>query len=73
MAESGQTQVVRCKRNEVAKALPTAHVAVPLMVRLDRQLLQAAPHLRLILQFGVGVEGIDIPTVSCSHAWPRAL
>ena len=56
-------QVIRCERSQVAAALQTAHVAVPLMSRLDRQLLLAGPKLRLILQFGVGMEGVDLDAV----------
>jgi len=38
-------------------------VAVPLMCKLDAQLLRTAKRLKMIIQYGVGVEGIDIPEV----------
>ena len=56
-------QVVNCRRSELAAALQTAHIALPMMARLDRAALEAAPCLRMILQFGVGMEGCDIPAV----------
>jgi len=43
--------------------LPEADVAVPLMCKLDAQLLRTAKRLKMIIQYGVGVEGIDIPEV----------
>ena len=39
-------------------------MAVPLMSRLDADMLAKAHNLKVILQYGVGVEGIDIPAVS---------
>lgn len=60
-------QVTRCKRSEVPKFIGDAHVAIPMMSRLDADLLRRGEQLRLILQFGVGVEGIDIPAVGNMH------
>lgn len=57
------SQVVQCDRAQIPAELATADVAVPLMSRLDAPLLRAAPRLKLIIQYGVGVEGVDIPTV----------
>ena len=39
-------------------------MAVPLMAKLDAAMLEKAHHLKVILQYGVGVEGVDIPAVS---------
>ena len=33
------------------------------MCNLDAQLLRTAKRLKLIIQYGVGVEGVDIPVV----------
>jgi lactate dehydrogenase-like 2-hydroxyacid dehydrogenase len=33
------------------------------------QLLRSAERLKLIIQYGVGVEGIDLPTVSRLVTW----
>ena len=51
------TQVVCCEREEVPSAIADAHVAVPLMTRIDADVMSRARSLKLILQFGVGLEG----------------
>lgn len=56
-------QVMRCPQSEVRNHIHEADVAVPLMCKLDAQLLRTAQRLKLIIQYGVGVEGIDIPMV----------
>lgn len=48
-------------------------MAVPLMARLNADMLQKAHNLRVILQYGVGVEGIDIPAVSCTSVFATHL
>ena len=40
-------------------------VAIPFMARIDDATMERAPALKLILQYGVGVEGIDMAAVSC--------
>ncbi len=49
-----------CPRAEIARHIPEADVAVPLMSRLDADLIAKGRRLRLIQQFGVGLEGVDI-------------
>lgn len=53
-------EVVACERSAVASALAHADLAVPLMCRLDAGLLASATRLRCVLQFGVGLEGVDL-------------
>ncbi|CAL5221445.1 g3635 [Coccomyxa viridis] len=57
-------EVRQCRREDVAANIGTAHMAVPLMSRLDADMLAKAHNLKVILQYGVGVEGIDIPTAT---------
>lgn len=57
-------QVVQCERCVVGNEIADADVIVPLMSRLDATLLRRAARARLILQFGVGVEGVDIAEAS---------
>ena len=57
-------QVVQCRREDMRARLGRADMAVPLMSRIDAPSLDAAPRLKCVLQYGVGVEGIDIPAVS---------
>jgi len=56
--------VVQADRQSLALHLSDAHVAVPLMCTLDASTIQAAPNLELIIQYGVGVEAVDIPTAT---------
>lgn len=56
-------QVMRCPQSEVHNHIHEVDVAVPLMCKLDARLLRTAKRLKLIIQYGVGVEGIDIPVV----------
>lgn len=59
-------EVVQCDREDAAKLLPEFHIAVPLMTRLDAETLSSAGvvrkqgKLRLVLQYGVGLEGVDL-------------
>lgn len=53
-------EVVVCKREDVATEIERADIAVPLMTRLDADIIaRGAKRLRLVLQFGVGLEGVD--------------
>jgi len=59
LAPHKQISVTSCEMRNVARHLPDADVAVPLMSRLDATLLNKAKKLRLIQQWGVGLEGVD--------------
>jgi hypothetical protein len=50
---------VRCAREDVAREIVDADIAVPLMTKIDDTLLSKANNLKLVLQFGVGLEGVD--------------
>ncbi len=56
-------QVVRCRKEELGKHIGSADVLVPLIARLDAATLALAARARLILQFGVGLEGVDVEEV----------
>jgi phosphoglycerate dehydrogenase-like enzyme len=45
---------------ELLNVAPHAHVALPFMERFDQHFIASATNLRLIMQYGVGLEGIDI-------------
>ncbi|CAK0780981.1 hypothetical protein CVIRNUC_005244 [Coccomyxa viridis] len=57
-------EVRQCRREDVGKEVGSAHMAVPLMAKLDAAMLEKAHHLKVILQYGVGVEGVDIPAAT---------
>ena len=52
---------VRASRPEaVEKEAPWAEVMIPSMTRITSRIIDSAPDLKLIQQFGVGLEGVDI-------------
>ena len=62
LADAPAIECVQCDRDDAAAWLPTARLAVPLMCRLDAGMLEAGAAGRLthVLQYGVGVEGVDL-------------
>lgn len=56
-------QVTRCPRRDLEQHIGRADILVPLMTRLDSSLLSKATKAKLILQYGVGLEGVDIEMV----------
>ena len=57
--------IQRCPMGRVPEVLPSAHVAVPAMTKFDRAMLErAGTNLRAVIQFGVGVEGVDFACAS---------
>lgn len=69
LAEDASVRVVQCDREALPTEIRDADVAVPLMSRLDRTLLLSAVRLKLIIQYGVGVEGVDIDTATQLGIW----
>lgn len=67
IAGSEHLRVVCCESKDVNREMRDTHIAVPLMSQLNRATIAQAPNLKMILQFGVGVEGIDIPAVRPHH------
>lgn len=55
--------MVACNDDEVVQHVGDAHIAVPFMARLDEAALSAAHQLRLVIQYGVGVETTDMAAV----------
>jgi phosphoglycerate dehydrogenase-like enzyme len=52
--------VAQCDTTELATEIEDAHVVVPLMTKISRDLISKAPYLNLIMQFGVDLDGVDI-------------
>jgi len=59
-----EISVIQCASEDVKEELADADVAIPLMTALTAEIIQNAPKLKLILQYGVGVEGVDIATAT---------
>lgn len=54
-------EIIHAKtRDELMNAAPSADVALPFMQRFDASFVESAENLRLIIQFGVGLEGVDV-------------
>ena len=53
-----------CSRDRLPEEILDAEVVVPLMSRLSRDLITSARRLKLIMQFGVGLEGVDLQAAS---------
>jgi phosphoglycerate dehydrogenase-like enzyme len=61
----GQHYIVeQCEEKRLEEEIQDAVVVVPFMVRITDQVLQQASWLRLVIQYGVGLEGVDIPAAS---------
>jgi len=57
-----------CRQSEVPEAVRHADVVIPLMSRLDAAAIGAGS-MRLIQQFGAGVEGIDLEAARARGVW----
>ncbi|MGD9138545.1 MAG: 2-hydroxyacid dehydrogenase [Desulfobacterales bacterium] len=55
-----EDEVRVCLQKEVVTETPWAEVLIPAMTRLTAEIIQSAPDLKLIQQFGVGLEGVDL-------------
>ena len=59
-----QDELRFCRQEEVEREAPWAEVLIPSMTRITSQIINSAPDLKLIQQFGVGLEGVDIPAAA---------
>lgn len=62
--DMSRIEVIECDRSEVASNIPSSTVVIPWMSKVTAELMDTAPQLRLIMQFGVGLEGVDIPAAT---------
>lgn len=49
-----------CLSEQTQDEAPWAEVLIPSMTRITARIIETAPDLKLIQQFGVGLEGVDI-------------
>ena len=52
---------VQCSRENLHKEIVNANVIVPLMCRMQQKEIDLCQNLDMIMQYGVGLEGVDIP------------
>lgn len=53
-----------CRREDVRAEARSAEVLIPSMCRITPEIIDSAQHLKLIQQFGVGLEGVDLDAAS---------
>lgn len=61
--------VMQCTAESIESEIIDADVVIPFMVRISERTLCLAPKLKMIMQYGVGVEGIDIVAASGKKVW----
>jgi phosphoglycerate dehydrogenase-like enzyme len=59
-----EDQVRVCRHDQVREEAPWAEVLIPSMARLTAGIIASARDLKLIQQFGVGLEGVDLPAAA---------
>lgn len=70
LADDPDFEVIQCDRAAIPTELEDADVIVPLLTpRIPGEWLVKAPALKLIIQYGVGVENIDIPAATELGVW----
>ena len=55
-----EDEVRVCLQQEVKDQAPWAEVLIPAMTPITSEIINSAPDLKLIQQFGVGLEGVDL-------------
>jgi len=61
--ELADHEVLECAPDEVADVAPEVDVLVPLVARISESALRS-PRLRLVQQFGAGLDGVDVEAAS---------
>jgi lactate dehydrogenase-like 2-hydroxyacid dehydrogenase len=61
--------LVECTPESIDLSITDADVVIPFMVPISRRTLLLAPRLKMIMQYGVGVEGVDIESASQMNIW----
>ena len=61
--------VVQSSAESMEQAISDADVVIPFMVPMSDRTLQCATKLKMIMQYGVGVEGVDIVAATRRKVW----
>ena len=69
LASDEDIKVVQCDVDDVPAELKDTDVVVPLMAPLNADMLRNAPKLKMIIQYGAGVEGVDIEAATKFGIW----
>ena len=49
-----------CDPSELEERIADAHLVLPFMLKIDEGIISKGNHLRCVLQYGVGLDGVDI-------------
>jgi lactate dehydrogenase-like 2-hydroxyacid dehydrogenase len=60
---------VQCSRENLHNELTDADVVLPLMCRMGPKELEIGKNIKMIMQFGVGLEGVDVPSATEKGVW----
>ena len=60
-------EIVHCPIEEILSNLSGIQVIIPAMAKITKEIIDAAPDLKLIQQAGVGLEGVDIDAATQKH------
>lgn len=61
--------VVACHREDMRKEIVDADVVVPLMSKIGKNEIEHAPRLQMIMQFGAGLEGVNVTAATKAGVW----
>jgi len=62
-------RTVQCARADLHKEIEDADVVLPLMCRIGETELALAKKLSMVMQFGVGLEGVDVGSARKAGVW----
>ena len=69
LSDQPNIDVVQANSIEMDQLIQDATVVIPFMVRMTENVLNRALKLRMIMQFGIGLEGVDIPAATSRGIW----
>jgi lactate dehydrogenase-like 2-hydroxyacid dehydrogenase len=62
----GHVEVIQSDDDDV---IASADVIIPFMKRIDEPLIERSQNLKMVMQYGVGLEGVDIATATERGIW----
>ena len=59
----------QCSREDLRTEIFDADVVVPLMTKIGAREIEAGKNLKMIMQYFVGLEGVDVPKATAENIW----
>ena len=69
LKDDDRIDVVQCTADSMEDAIKDADIVIPFMVPITERLLIHARKLKMIMQYGVGIEGVDMQAASSKRIW----